>query len=254
VSAAAKGALVTGGSRGIGAACARALAAAGLRVAVHYAHGADAAERVRAALPGTGHCTLQADLAEGSIDAARALIEAATARLDGLAVLVNNAGVYDEHPPLTTTESGWRAAWQDTLALNLLAPAHLSYHAARTMAAAGGGRIVNVSSRGAFRGEPAAPAYGASKAGLNSLSQSLAQAFAPRGVLVYVVAPGFVGTDMAAALLAGPQGDAIRAQSPLGRVSTPEEVAACVRFCALEAPAAMTGAILDVNGASYLRS
>ena len=247
-------ALVTGASRGIGAACAQALAEAGFAVAVHYARDAAAAERVRAALPGAGHCTLSADLASGRVAACQALIAAAVARLGGLTVLVNNAGLYDEHPPITTTAADWETVWRRTLALNLESPAHLCFHAAQAMAAAGGGRIVNVSSRGAFRGEPSAPAYGASKAGLNSLSQSLAQALAPQGVLVFAVAPGFVSTDMAAALLAGPQGDAIRAQSPLGRVTSPQEVAACVRFCASEAPAAMTGAILDVNGASYLRS
>jgi NAD(P)-dependent dehydrogenase (short-subunit alcohol dehydrogenase family) len=114
--------------------------------------------------------------------------------------------------------------------------------------------VVNVSSRGAFRGEPETPAYGASKAGLNAMSQSMAQALAPHGVFFYVVAPGFVETDMADALLRGPEGDGIRSQSPLGRVATPEEVAKTVVFLASEAPDFMTGAIVDVNGASYLRS
>ena len=118
----------------------------------------------------------------------------------------------------------------------------------------GGGRVVNVSSRGAFRGEPKTPAYGASKAGLNAMSQSLAQALAPHGVFFYVVAPGFVETDMADSLLRGPEGEGIRSQSPLGRVATPEEVARTVAFLATEAPDFMTGAIVDVNGASYLRS
>jgi NAD(P)-dependent dehydrogenase (short-subunit alcohol dehydrogenase family) len=118
----------------------------------------------------------------------------------------------------------------------------------------GGGRVVNVSSRGAFRGEPETPAYGASKAALNAMSQSMAQALAPHGVYFYVVAPGFVETDMANTLLRSPEGDAIRAQSPLGRVATAEEVARTVAFLASEAPDFMTGAIIDVNGASYLRS
>ena len=115
-----------------------------------------------------------------------------------------------------------------------------------------GGRVVSVSSRGAFRGEPETPAYGASKAGLNAMSQSMAQALAPHGVFFYVVAPGFVETDMANPLLRGPRGDAIRSQSPLGRVAAPEEVARTVAFLASEAPDFMTGAIVDVNGASYL--
>jgi NAD(P)-dependent dehydrogenase (short-subunit alcohol dehydrogenase family) len=122
------------------------------------------------------------------------------------------------------------------------------------MVAAGGGRVVSISSRGAFRGEPTAPAYAVSKAGLNALSQSLAWALAGQGVYFFVVAPGWVATDMAEAHLAGPQGAEILAQHPLGRVASPEEVAAAVVFCALDAPPAMTGSILDVNGASYLRT
>lgn len=118
----------------------------------------------------------------------------------------------------------------------------------------GRGRIVNISSRGAFRGEPEAPAYGASKAALNALSQSLAKAFAPLGVYVFCLAPGWVETEMAADHLRGPGGADILAQHPLGRVTKPEEVARAAVFCALDAPPAMTGAILDVNGASYLRT
>src|SRR5215216_4274561 len=118
----------------------------------------------------------------------------------------------------------------------------------------GGGRIVNVSSRGAFRGDPETPAYGASKTALNAMSLSMAQALAPYGVFFYVVAPGFVETGMAAPLLSGPTEDSIRAQSPLGRVADPEEVARTVAFLASEAPDFMTGAIVDLNGASYLRS
>jgi 3-oxoacyl-[acyl-carrier protein] reductase len=247
-------ALVTGGSRGIGAACCQALAAAGFKVAIHYGRDAAAAERVRAALPGSGHCTIPAELASGDVALCRALIEAAVAKLGRLDVLVNNAGLYEEHPLHAQTDASWAAAWQRTLGLNLLAPAHLSLHAGRHMAAAGGGRIVNVSSRGAFRGEPDAVAYGASKAGLNQMSQSMAKALAKDGVLVFAVAPGFVGTDMAKEILDGPRGAAIKSESPLDRVTTPEEVAAIVRFCATEAPAAMTGAIVDVNGASYLRT
>ena len=118
----------------------------------------------------------------------------------------------------------------------------------------GGGRIVAVSSRGAFRGEPQHPAYAASKAGLNAFSQSLAQALAPFGIFVGIVAPGFVETDMTARLLDGTEGDAIRAQSPLNRVAQPEEVARAVLFLAGEGNEFTTGAIIDINGASYLRS
>ena len=122
------------------------------------------------------------------------------------------------------------------------------------MAATGGGRIVNISSRGAFRGEPDAPAYGASKAGLNALSQSLARALAPQRVIVLCIAPGWVATDMAADHLGGARGEEILAQHPLGRVASADEVARAAVFCALDAPEAMTGAILDLNGASYVRT
>lgn len=177
-------------------------------------------------------------------------------------VLINNAGLYTEHPPLRTAYDDWQAAWQLILATNLVAPADLSLLAAQSMTkrvqprntAFGRGRIVNVSSRGAFRGEPDSPAYGASKAGLNALSQSLAKALAPQSIYVYCIAPGWVETDMATSHLQGPQGAAILEQHPLGRVNQPDEVAAACVFCALDAPAAMTGSVIDVNGASYLRT
>jgi 3-oxoacyl-[acyl-carrier protein] reductase len=118
----------------------------------------------------------------------------------------------------------------------------------------GGGKIVNISSRAAFRGEPTAPAYGASKAALNAMSQSLAQALAPHNVFVYVVAPGFVDTERVAWKVHGGDGEAIRRQSPLNRVATPDEVARTVLFLASEGTDFLTGGIVDVNGASYLRS
>jgi 3-oxoacyl-[acyl-carrier protein] reductase len=122
------------------------------------------------------------------------------------------------------------------------------------MVAAGRGRIVNISSRGAFRGEPDHPAYGASKAGLNSLGQSMAQALGPHGIYVTTVAPGFVETEMAAPFLDSAAGDAIRAQSPLNRAATPQEIARVVVFLATPGAESTTGAIVDVNGASYLRT
>jgi NAD(P)-dependent dehydrogenase (short-subunit alcohol dehydrogenase family) len=165
--------------------------------------------------------------------------------------VVNNAGIFPSHPPLSTEFDAWRAAWDRTLGTNLLGPVHLSYAAARSMAQQGGGRIVNISSRGAYRGEPTAPAYAASKAGLNAFSQSMAKALAPSGIYLFVVAPGWVSTERVAESIESP---AVIADQPLGRVATPEEVAAVTTFCALDAPASLTGAILDVNGASYLRS
>ena len=175
---------------------------------------------------------------------------------------MNNAGVFLDHPPLGTGYDAWLAAWQKTLDTNLRGPANLSLLAAQAMTARnprpgphfGRGRIVNISSRGAFRGEPDAPAYGASKAGLNALGQSLAKALAPQQVYVYSIAPGWVETDMAAGHVAGPDGAAILAQHPLGRIAHPLEIANAAAYCAIDAPAAMTGSIIDVNGASYLRT
>jgi 3-oxoacyl-[acyl-carrier protein] reductase len=253
-------ALVTGASRGIGTAIAIALAARGLRVALHYHANRAAAEAALARVPGTGHRLFGADLADSA--ATFALWDEVAGRLGPIDVVINNAGVYIDHPPLSSDYASWQAAWQRTLATNLVGPANLSLLAAQSMSsrpeplapAFGRGRIVNVSSRGAFRGEPEAPAYGASKAGLNALSQSLAKALAPRAVYVYCVAPGWVATEMANAHLAGPGGPAILAQHPLGRVNRSDEVADAVAYCALDAPAAMTGGVLDVNGASYLRT
>jgi NAD(P)-dependent dehydrogenase (short-subunit alcohol dehydrogenase family) len=182
------------------------------------------------------------------------LIDGVVERLGRIDVLVNNAGIYTLHPIRQVDYDGWLDAWRTTLATNLIGPANLIYWAARHMIVQGGGRIVNISSRGAFRGEPDGPAYGASKAGLNALSQSLALALAPHRIFVTVVAPGYVETDMAAEHLSGPGGDAIRRQSPLDRVATPEEIARTVLFLASEESEYLTGAIVDVNGASYLRS
>jgi 3-oxoacyl-[acyl-carrier protein] reductase len=120
--------------------------------------------------------------------------------------------------------------------------------------AAGGGAVVNVSSRGAFRGEPSCPAYAASKAGMNAFGQSMALVLAPHGISVGTVAPGFVQTEMAREVLDGPGGDGVRAQSPIGRVAQPEEVAAAVLWLATPGALFATGTIIDVNGASYLRS
>jgi len=125
---------------------------------------------------------------------------------------------------------------------------------AQTMKDRGGCRLVNVSSRGAFRGEPDAPAYGASKAGLNSLGQSMAKAFAKYNIYVFTIAPGFVDTDMAASAMVGERADEIKNQSPLLRISDPDEIAQTICFLASEGHDYMTGCIVDINGASYLRT
>ena len=244
--------LVTGGSRGIGAAIALSFAERGDRVAVHFRDAADAADAVRDSLPGTGHVTVPADLADAA--AVRAMVDDAAGRLGGLDVLVNNAGIYVGHPVTDTSYEEWQAAWQATLGLNLIGAANATWCAVQHMIAGGrGGKIVNVGSRGAYRGEPTHPAYGASKAGLHALGQSLAVALAPHGITVASVAPGYVATDMTAEELGTSAGDAIRAQSPFGRVATAAEVAAAVVYLASPEAEWASGAVLDLNGASYLR-
>ncbi len=243
--------LVTGASRGIGAAIARAFASIGDRVAVHYGRRADAAEQAAASLAGDGHVVVGADLADAA--AVRRMVDSAADQLGGLDVLVNNAGVFQPHPITETSYEEWQRAWCETLSVNLLGAANVSWCAAQYMIRGGGGSIVNVSSRGAFRGEPKQPAYGASKAGLIALGQSLARALGPHRISVTSVAPGLVETDMAAENLAGERGERRRTESPLGRIATPEEVAAAVVFLASAEAAMTSGTVLDVNGASYLR-
>jgi NAD(P)-dependent dehydrogenase (short-subunit alcohol dehydrogenase family) len=246
-----RAALVTGGSRGIGAAVARALACAGDRVAVHYGSSRRLAEEVAASLAGTGHVVVGADLTDP--DAVRRMVDTAAQALGGIDVLVNNAGIYDPHPITDTTYDEWQRGWQHTLAVNLVGAANVTWCAVQHMINGGGGSIVNISSRGAFRGEPSHPAYGASKAGIIAFGQSLARALGPHGIAVTAVAPGFVETDMSAADLVGEGGVQRRAESPLGRIATPEEVAAAVVYLASPDATMASGSVIDVSGASYLR-
>jgi NAD(P)-dependent dehydrogenase (short-subunit alcohol dehydrogenase family) len=241
--------LVTGASRGIGAAVARAFAEQGDRVAVHYGSNRAKAEDLAVSLPGDAHVVVAADLEDPA--AIRTMVDAAAEHLNGLDVLVNNAGIYEPHPISETTYEEWQHGWQRTLAVNLVGAANVTWCALRHMA--DGATIVNVASRGAFRGEPEHPAYGASKAGMIAFGQSLARALGPRGITVTAVAPGFVETDMAAAELTGERGERRRAESPLGRVATPEDVAAAVLYLSSPPAAMASGTVLDINGASYLR-
>lgn len=240
--------LVTGAARGIGRAIARRFAAAGDRVAIlDRASGADPV----AGLDGSGHVAVEADLMDA--DAVLAAVDSAVAHLGGLDVVVNNAGIFTAHPVTEVDYATWQELWRTTLGINLVGAANVTWCAVRHMKERGG-RIVNVSSRGAFRGEPEVPAYGASKAGLNSLTQSLAIALAPYRIAVSAVAPGFVETDMTTDWLKPPGGDEIRAQSPFGRVARPDEIAAGVFYLASAQAEWASGTILDLNGASYLRS
>lgn len=244
--------LVTGASRGIGKAIAQQFAQHGAKVAVHFNSNRAAAEETLATLHGDGHRLFQGDVADPK--AVKSLVDNVVAEMSGFDILVNNAAIDSDHKIASVSYEEWQSQWAAILATNLVGAANLCYCAAQHMIQRGGGRIVNVSSRGAFRGEPTAPAYGASKAGLNAMGQSLAVALAAHNIGVVTVAPGWVETDMAKEILAGEQGDAIRNQSPLKRVATPDDVAAVVAFYASEETFFSTGAVVDVNGASYLRT
>lgn len=247
--------LVTGGSRGIGAAISRTLAARGDRVAVHCQSNLAAAEALVAQLPGDGHAVVSADLADD--DAVADMVANVIGALGTIDVLVNNAGIFLDAPIEKSSYQQWLANWRQVLGVNLIGAAAVTWqvvdHLITREQGPQGGRVVMVGSRGAYRGEPAAPSYGASKAGLHAMTQSLAIALAPHGIVVNGVAPGFVATDMTESLLASPAGEAIRAQSPFDRAGHPEDIAAAVAFLASSESQWTSGAILDANGASYLR-
>lgn len=221
-----KSVLVTGASGGIGRATAIAFADAGFRVGVHFNRGEERAKETCSRLSGDGHCLLSGDLTDPR--AVQNLHTAAIAQLGCIDVLVNNAGIGERHPFDECDYDTWNAAWHRTINANLIGPANLMYCVSRQMVRDGGGRIVNVSSRGAFVGEPEQPWYGASKAGLNSMGQSLARVLAAKGVFVFAVAPGFVETPMSERALGGKNGERIRSESPLGRVATADEVATSI--------------------------
>jgi 3-oxoacyl-[acyl-carrier protein] reductase len=249
--------LVTGASRGIGRAVALAFAERGDRVAVHCATGhEDAAETLRR-LPGDGHLLTAGDL--GDPRAAQRVVDDTVRALGGIEVLVNNAAVAPDagnrHPVAEVSYPEWQRVWQRMIEVNLLGAVNVTYGVARHLVERGAaGSIVNIGSRGAFHGEPDFPAYGATKAALHAFGQSMAVALAPHGIAVTSVAPGFVATERQASRLAGPDGDALRGQSPFGRVGTPEEVAHAVLYLASQDATWASGTVLDLNGASHLRT
>lgn len=244
--------LVTGGTRGIGRAIALAFAKRGARVAVLFRSDQVSADKTLAELEGNGHLAFKTDVADA--EQVEKAVSDVIETFGSLDIVVNNAGIGVNHPLPTTSYEDWQQAWRQTIDANLIGPANICFCVAKYMIDQGGGRIVNITSRGAFRGEPTKAAYGASKAGLNSLSQSLAVALAEYKIFVGAVAPGFVNTELTADILNGPEGPQIKAQSPFNRVAEPEEVAHAVLFLASEGAEFSTGTILDVNGASYLRS
>lgn len=231
--------LVTGSTRGIGAAVTDALAARRVRMVGHGRADADA--------------VLGADLSQAG--AADWLWDRALATLGGrIDVLVNNAGVF-EPIAVEAPAAEWQAAWGRTMQINLQASADLCRRAVLHWRERGvGGRIVNVASRAAYRGDsPAHWHYAASKAGMVAMTKSIARGYAAQGVLAFAVCPGFTMTGMAEDYLSSRGGEKLLADIPLGRVADPEEVANAVAYLALEAPPSMTGAVLDINGASYVR-
>ncbi|RZM26786.1 MAG: SDR family oxidoreductase [Pedobacter sp.] len=247
-----KNVIITGGSRGIGRETALLFAGAGANVSITYKSGRAEAEDVLAALGSGKHSIFQLDLADGN--SVETFFESYAKQHERLDILVNNAGIFKAHKILDSSYEHWQESWKSTLDTNLTGVANMCYFAARIMVAQKSGKIVNISSRGAFRGEPDCPAYGASKAGLNAMSQSLAIALAPHNISIHVIAPGFVETEMAKSVLDGPGGDEIRQQSPFGRVAKPEEVARLVAVYASEGLEFTSAGIADINGASYLRS
>jgi len=247
-----KTSLITGASRGIGRAIAQSFAKAGSDVIVHYNQDQNAAEETLRQLPSGNHYIIQANVEDAQ--SLQVMVNQISRQNEKIDILVNNAGIYETYDVMALTFAQWQDIWQRTLSINLTGAANLSFLIAREMNKNHSGRIINISSRGAFRGEPNAVAYGASKAGMNAMGQSLAVALAPFGISVYTIAPGFVQTDMTETILQGPEGENIRQQIPLGRVASPEELAKTALFLASDAPPSMTGCIIDINGASYLRT
>jgi len=244
--------LITGASRGIGRATAKAFAKQDAKIAINFKSNREAAEETLKILPGEGHGLFQYDISNEREQ--QELVQKVISHFGRLDILVNNAGISIEHDIESIEFDDWSSAFQNTFQTNLFAVANLSFLAAKVMMKNGGGHIVNVSSRGAFRGEPTKPAYGASKAALNAMSQSLAKKLAPHGVYFGVVAPGFTETDMATKTLTPVERENLLRESPFKRMAQPEEVAHAILFLASEKAAFSSGTIIDVNGASYLRS
>ena len=232
--------LVTGSSRGIGAATVKLLRERGAKVLCHASKQYD-------------EHTIAADLAEpiGPQVLWEEALERGGGRIDAL---VNNAGVYEANP-ITSSDIDWLDRWEDTLRINLTASAQLSRFAVkRWLEQNQPGRLVHMASRAGHRGDsPEHWHYAASKGGMLAMHMSIARAYALNGILSFAIAPGFTDTAMAEDYLATRGGPGLIADIPLGRVAAPEEIAAAAVFCALDAPASMTGAVLDANGASYVR-
>lgn len=247
----AKKVLVTGGSRGIGAAIVRAVGGAGAEVILHYGRNREAAEAVQQEI-GRDRChVVQADLAiPQEVDR---LWSEALAIAPGLNVLINNAGIAEDTPVEAPVEE-WRAAWSRVMQVNLQAPADLCQAAIQQFRKIGGGKIINVASRAAVRGEaPRQMPYGASKGALVTLTKTIARGFAADGVLAFCIAPGFTNTEMVTGAMDEAAIARITSDIPLGVMASPDEIGALAAFLCDDRVRHMTGATFDVNGASYVR-
>lgn len=242
--------LVTGATGAIGSAIARALAASGARVLLHYARRADKAAAIVAEI-GNGAACFQADLTDP--EGPTALWEVAEAEAGRITGLVNNVGILS-HVSLDDPLAVWHAVWARDIQVNLMAAADLSRAAIRHYRANGGGRIVNIASRaaqGGYRGD--AMPYGATKAALVNLTQSIAGSFGAEGITAVALAPGWVRTEMAAAYIAEHGEAAALSGIPIGRMAEPDDVAELVAFVLRASQGSLSGAVLDVNGASKMR-
>ena len=249
-------AFVTGGSRGIGAASVRALHAGGASVFFTYVSARDAADDLVRELGAERVACMACDVARS--ETLPAIVDACVARFGALDVLVNNAAIFAENPFDGDSFEEWRNGWQRTFAVNVFGAADVAWLALRAMRRnvpgplGVRGRIVNVTSRAAHRGELTFADYGASKAALQNFTKSLARSCAADGIVAFSVAPGFIATDMALDAIAR-EGDRIRAEIPGGRIGTPQEVGSIVAFLASGGADYASGTTVDVNGASYVR-
>jgi len=241
-------AFVTGSTRGIGRAIAQRLAGDGFQVVLHGRTPPSSVTELLASLPGEGHGFLAGDLADP--DSPERLMAEISKRVERLDVLVNNAAIAEVASFLAPGLDTWRDTWRRTLRINLEAPAELAFLAAAHMRGHGG-KIIQIASRSAFRGETEYPAYAVSKAGMVNLTICLARALAKAQVYAYSVAPGFTDTEMGRATLADRA--AVLESIPFGRMATPEEVAGVVAFLVRPEANYLSGITIDVNGASYFR-
>jgi len=246
-----KNVLITGGTRGIGRAIALAFAEQGARLALTYYSNEDAAQKTMSLIQGEEHFFLRSDVSKP--EEVRKVVNEVALKFGSIDILINNAGIYLPHSIVDLPYKEWIYKWEKTIEVNLNGPANFCYCVANYMIHEKKGKIINITSRGAYRGEPEHPAYGAAKAGLNSLTQSLAKKLAQYNIRVLGIAPGFVETEMAKPYLHGPEKDAIIAQSPLNRAADPNEIAKAVLLLSEEGIDYLTGSIIDMNGASYFR-